>query len=251
MKNLDADDFLENSIPGFDDLDLAKSWLPPGELTVEKLGTLAPTVWLADAINLMAFGRETPPPEAEGDGIPNFHNIAQRISAANALLNAGLEGRVILRGSREKGGDANDPIDKNYFCTSRTLGREDNTIETDQRTIRDDDTLEAVWQGKHVKWWNVSVDRASFVAWLTNVLRVGPIQPKAKVGCQDLIGSKKKSKLENIVEWLKKEFPVRSSHSNKELMGLIKNKAPHIGDFKIRTLESAINLAYRSGANRK
>ncbi|MGE0235880.1 hypothetical protein [Methylocystis sp.] len=167
MEFLDADESWLNSI-GDSCLDLTSAWRPPPILTLEKVEALGKVLSLADAINVMAFGGH-PPDEVMPDGRPNFANISERRRAATALFSAGLDGVIKFFGSPKEGGDASDPVDRNFFRTSRALGHKDNTIETDQLSVSYD-KLEAAWRNEHQRWWNVSVDGASFAAWLTKVL---------------------------------------------------------------------------------
>jgi hypothetical protein len=185
---------------------LGPAWASPPSLTLATLEALKyiPRLWLADAINLMAFGkradltelgnfRRCSDPSIKRDGTPNFANIAQHMRAAKALFSAAHTGKIEFLTSPTKSGDVSDPLPGHYFDYPRMLGSEDNSIATDLHEAAKNDDHEfyrAARDRNHLT--GVRVKTASFVAWLNGVLGVagdGPARnaeakrAAAKRGC--------------------------------------------------------------------
>jgi hypothetical protein len=83
-------------------------------------------------------------------------------------LNAAGKGRVRLQGSEERGGDEMVDLPETYFRTPRAPGRDENSIATD---LADHDDLSvaqyiAAREGKHQAYFNVRVERDSFIKWV-------------------------------------------------------------------------------------
>jgi hypothetical protein len=145
------------------------SWSPPGQLTASRLLielSNEPTIWLSNAVNLMAFGNENAPKERH-----LIECAFRRRQATTVLFEAARRDIVRLIGSPDVERDHSDPIPPRYFDIPRNLGDPDNCITTDLDRASDA-AFSAAFDGKHQKWFNVRVDGPSFVAWLRS--RVSP-----------------------------------------------------------------------------
>lgn len=144
------------------------AWSPPEQLTREILEPYQHKdwIWLATAINLMAFGSDDAPEEP----IRYWALIEYRIrkqAAARALFDAP---QVSFIGDTRAGGDGSDPIPRTYFATPRILGDNPNTIETDIDRTTDWATFDAALLRQHQRRSNVRVNGPQFVHWIKSLL---------------------------------------------------------------------------------
>ena len=136
------------------------SLLTPSECEALK----SPYPWLADVINLIAFGGPPSKPETMPGGLPNFEKIPRRRqAAAYVLFRAARGGKVKFVGSPKEDSDASDAIPAHYFDFRRALGHADSSIETDLRSIPMNN-YRAAREGRRQTWWNVRIEKASLVA---------------------------------------------------------------------------------------
>ena len=188
-------------------LDLGPAWAPPPPLTLATLEALKdiPRLWLADAINLMAFGkradltelgnfRRRRDPSIKRDGTANFANIAQRMRAAKALLSAARARKAEVLHSPTKSADVSDlfPVPAHNFDFPRMLGHNDNTIGPDLHAAAKEENHEfyrAAWAETHLK--GVRVKMAPFVAWLKSEMGIAGLPAgSSSDGLESLSGQK-------------------------------------------------------------
>jgi hypothetical protein len=145
-------------------------WSPPDALGAQTLDPFRQRgrLWLATAVNIMAFGQpEAPDPE-------RLIDIGRKQRAAKALFDAARWGQVSLVGDVRRGGDRSDQIPAAYFDTPRNLGRDDNSIETDLDLVSWSGFLSAR-EKEHVSWFNVRANGSEFIDWLAGTPTEAPV----------------------------------------------------------------------------
>jgi hypothetical protein len=147
---------------------LDASWQPTG-LTLDDVKSQignGPRLLLSVTIELMVA--------APAHGEPPESIITRRQQAARALFEAARsEPKSVFIGSRDLEND--QPIEARYFDVPRTLGHEDNSIETDFAKCVDDPKCQHQFDGqigKSQPWRNVRVNADFFLAWIGKKLGI-------------------------------------------------------------------------------
>jgi hypothetical protein len=147
---------------------LKSPWAPPPTLTRESalvsIGSSS-RVWLSTAIDLMSglpesstmFRRST-------SGLSTLITKRQRAARALFAAVAKMNGAVLV-GSLDH--QIDQTIEPYYFDLPRTLGAENNSVETDLAECAEDPRWHAQFDAHTSKpWFNVRVDVAWLVGWL-------------------------------------------------------------------------------------
>jgi hypothetical protein len=136
------------------------------------------TIWLDDAIDLMAFGLNACP-------LDRIELAARRSQASRALFEAARLGQVSLYGAH--GPDEEQTIPPRHFDIDRRLGGEIRSIETDP-TSASDRLFSEFNDGRRKKWFDVRiVEAGKFVQWLLDAVSVRqPVREIFKKNYDDL-----------------------------------------------------------------
>jgi hypothetical protein len=122
-------------------------------------------ILLSTAVNLMAFGTLHVPNDLESPaGVP-LEEVARKRQAARALCEAARLEHIEMIGSPNRPGDSSDPIPAEYFDTPRSLGHENDSIETDTNRVPMDVYID-FRKGHHQSWYGVRLDAKSFRKWI-------------------------------------------------------------------------------------
>lgn len=136
-----------------------RPWVP-GPLVDDVMAAIQAkrTIWLKDAIDLMAFSWCSGPMDLVEQG-------ARRTQACRALSEAVQDGRFALCGSNNKPSDDVEEIPAHYFSSPRRLGG-DNILEID---LSDEGVSDQTFDSAkdRTKWFDVRfVEPARFIEWL-------------------------------------------------------------------------------------
>jgi hypothetical protein len=204
-----------------------RRWSPPNKLTRKMLESVRdkPRLSLSETINLMTFG------SCETSQIASLEAIAKRQKAAASLFEAAKLETVLLFGDGRVGGDASNRIPASYFDQPRNLGHQDNCITTDLGEASMDAYV-AAREGRHEEWFNVRVERSSFVKWiLISFFDTRPSQRRAVERASRAVaelsqedgwsGLNALDRLDKVNEWLKaaEERAISSRTLNRALSG--------------------------------
>lgn len=117
------------------------------------------TIWLLEAIDMMAFGAGTPSQSAVEAG-------ARRLQACRALCLAAADGTFRLVGMLGENSERVETIARAYFDAEYRIGQGGNVLELDASRVplRDD----AKFDRLHLaKWFDVRIgDKEAFLTWL-------------------------------------------------------------------------------------
>ncbi|QOZ67151.1 hypothetical protein [Bradyrhizobium arachidis] len=118
------------------------------------------TIWLLEAIDIMAFGTGEPPQAA-------VEAAARRLQACRALCRAAADGTFTLIGMLGERSERVEAIALAYFDADYRIGRGSNVLELDASSVPPQD--DAKFDRMHLaRWFDVRVgDKEAFLAWLT------------------------------------------------------------------------------------
>jgi hypothetical protein len=150
----------------------AAPWEPPASLEAALSKVQDPRIWLSHAVDIMAFGDEGVPADPDDQTKKRGYIMevaARRCQASRALCRAAQSGAVTVMGAGDRDSDASEKISSDYFDTPRQLGSENNSLETDPDRISADRPIRA--RHGHTKWFNVRIEKHSFLNWLERALQ--------------------------------------------------------------------------------
>lgn len=118
------------------------------------------TIWLSEAVDLMAFGAEEPPQDDLEAG-------ARRLQACKALCGAAADGAFPLVGILGENSERPETIARAYFDSDYRIGQGSNVLELDGSGVPEKD--DAKFDRLHrQKWFDVRIgDKEAFFEWLS------------------------------------------------------------------------------------